>query len=79
MIHDITRAALVIAVMAAGSALLVETRYQLVAIDAAHRNLVAGIPAQPMPTYVPQPEPGRLRQFGRSALDFADAALGIVR
>ena len=79
MLRDFLRAALVIAVMAAGSALLVETRYQMAAIDAAHRNIVAGIPGHQIPAYAPQPEPGRLRRFGRSALDLADAALGIVR
>lgn len=81
MIRDALRAALVIAVMAAGSALLVETRYQMAAIDAAHRNLLAGNYAQPMPAYqpMPQPEPGRLRQLGRATLELADAALGIVR
>lgn len=75
MIRDITRAALVVAVLAAGSALLVETRYQLAAIDVAHRQCL-GQPAYAMPQ---QPQPGRLRQFGRATLELADAALGIVR
>jgi Na+-translocating ferredoxin:NAD+ oxidoreductase RnfG subunit len=75
MIRDITRAALVVAVMAAGSALLVETRYQLAAVDVAHRQCL-GQPAYAMPQ---QPQPGRLRQFGRATLELADAALGIVR
>jgi len=74
MIRDITRAALVVAVMAAGSALLVETRYQLAAVDVAHRQCL-GQPAYAMP----RPQPGRLRQFGRATLELADAALGIVR
>ena len=79
MIRDALRAALVIAVMAAGSALLVETRYQMAAIDAAHRQLLAGQHMQSVPSYVAQPEQGRLRQLGRATLTLADAALGIVR
>ena len=75
MIRDITRAALAIAVMAAGSALLVETRYQLAAVDVAHRQCL-GQPTYAMPQ---QPQPGRLRQLGRATLELADAALGIVR
>jgi len=75
MIRDTIRAALVVAVMAAGSALLVETRYQLAAVDVAHRQCI-GQPAYAMPQ---QPQPGRLRQFGRATLELADAALGIVR
>jgi hypothetical protein len=75
MIRDITRAALVVAVMAAGSALLVETRYQLAAVDVAHRQCL-GQPAYAMPQ---QAQPGRLRHFGRATLELADAALGIVR
>ena len=76
MIRDTIRAALAIAVMAAGSALLVETRYQLACIDVAHRQCL-GQPAYAMPQQ--QPQPGRLRQFGRATLELADAALGIVR
>ena len=75
MIRDITRAALAIAVMAAGSALLTETRYQLACIDVAHRQCL-GQPAYAMPQ---QAQPGRLRQFGRATIELADAALGIVR
>ena len=75
MIRDTIRAALAIAVMAAGSALLVETRYQLAAVDVAHRQCL-GQPAYAMPQ---QAQPGRLRQFGRATLELADAALGIVR
>ena len=75
MIRDTIRAALAIAVMAAGSALLTETRYQLACIDVAHRQCL-GQPAYAMPQ---QPQPGRLRQFGRATLELADAALGIVR
>ena len=75
MIRDTIRAALAIAVMAAGSALLVETRYQLAAVDVAHRQCL-GQPAYAMPQQAP---PGRLRHFGRATLELADAALGIVR
>ena len=75
MIRDTIRAALVVAVMAAGSSLLTETRYQLACIDVAHRQCI-GQHAYAMPQ---QPQPGRLRQFGRATLELADAALGIVR
>ncbi len=75
MIRDTIRAALAIAVMAAGSALLTETRYQLACIDVAHRQCIGGHPAYAMQ----QPQPGRLRQFGRATIELADAALGIVR
>lgn len=74
MFRDILRCALAIAAMAAGSALLVETRYQIAAVDVAHRQCLG------QPAYVVQPQqPGRLRQFGRATLELADAALGIVR
>ena len=78
MIRDTIRAALAIAVMAAGSALLTETRYQLACIDVAHRQCIGGQPAYAMPQQQ-QPQPGRLRHFGRAAIELADAALGIVR
>ena len=78
MIRDAIRAALAIAVMAAGSSLLTETRYQLACIDVAHRQCL-GQPAYAMPQQLQQPQPGRLRQFGRATLELADAALGIVR
>lgn len=76
MLRDTIRAALAIAVMAAGSSLLTETRYQLACIDVAHRQCL-GQPAYAIPQQ--QPQPGRLRQFGRATLELADAALGIVR
>jgi hypothetical protein len=82
MIRDITRAACVIACMTAGAALLVETRYQLAAIDVAHRQTLAPqMIAQQIQQPIPQPleQPSRLRQFGRSALNLADATLGIFR
>ena len=74
MLRDILRAALAIIVMATASAVLVETRYQIAAIDVAHRQCLCqpACAAQPQPT-------GRLRQFGRATLELADAALGIVR
>jgi hypothetical protein len=54
---------------------LVETRYNLAAIDLAHRAALAGQPV----AYAPAPEPGRLRTLGRATLDLADAALGVIR
>jgi hypothetical protein len=78
MIRDILRAALVIACMTAGAALLIEARYQLAAIDVAHRAATG----QQLAAYVPAPQQqqtGRLRQFGRATLELADAALGILR
>jgi len=82
MIRDAVRALLAVVVMAVAAALMVETRYQLAAIDVAHRAAVdvyQPIAAQPAP---PQPvagEPGPLRRLGRATLDMADAALGVVR
>ena len=78
MIRDTLRAALFVACMAISAALIVETRYQLAAIDVAHRqSLAPQMVAQQMPQLIEQP--GRLRQLGRSALNLADAALGILR
>jgi hypothetical protein len=79
MFHDTLRAALVIAVLAAGCSLLVETRHRLAVIELSSRMVAAQPYAQPLYRQVPQPEPGRLRQLGRATLDLADAALGIVR
>jgi hypothetical protein len=78
MIHDTLRALLIIAVLAAGSSLLVETRQRLAAVELAARMATQ---SQPMHTYqpMPQPQPGRLQQFGRATLNLADAALGVVR
>lgn len=77
MIRDTLRALLTVAVLAVAAGLLVETRFQLAAIDVAHRS---ALHHSPSPFVVaPQPEPGRLRQFGRATLDLADAALGILR
>ncbi len=78
MIHDTLRALLIIAVLAAGSSLLVETRQRLAAIELAVRMTPHPAMAyQPMPQQ--QSQPGRLQQFGRATLNLADAALGIVR
>jgi hypothetical protein len=79
MIHDVLRAALVIAVLAAGCSLLVETRQRLATLEIATR--LAGQQPYAQPAYQPMPQsgPGRLRQFGRATLELADAALGIVR
>ena len=75
MIRDIVRAALAIAVMAVGAALLVETRYQLAAIDVAHRQATWQQPSMQQQT---APEP-RIRRVGRAGLDLAEAAIGIFR
>ena len=81
MIHDIVRAALVIAVLAAGCSLLVETRQRLAMLEIATRLASQQPYAQPVyqPMPQPQPQPGRIQQLGRATLDLADAALGIVR
>jgi hypothetical protein len=79
MIHDVLRAALVIAVLAAGCSLLVETRQRLATLEIATRLAGQQPYAQPAYQPMPQPQPGRLRQFGRATLELADAALGIVR
>jgi hypothetical protein len=81
MIHDTLRALLVVAVLAAGCSLLVETRQRLAVIELSSRMVAAQPYAPPayQPIQQPQPEPGRLRQLGRATLDLADAALGIVR
>lgn len=79
MIRDTLRAALAVIAMTIGSALIVETRYQLAAIDIAHRQTLgtAAIAAPPMTLHTP--EAGPLRRFGRASIDLADAALGIIR
>ena len=79
MIHDTLRALLIVAVLAAGCSLLVETRHRLATLEIATRLASAQPYAQPAYQPMPQPEPGRLRQFGRATLELADAALGIVR
>lgn len=87
MIRDILRAALVLAVLAVGTSLVVEARWQLAMIDAAHRGLVASHAAppqwQPTPAHAhaapATPPEAPLRRLGRAALDMADAALGVVR
>jgi hypothetical protein len=79
MIQDTLRALLIIAVLAAGCSLLVETRHRLAVIELSAR--LATPQQYPMPAFQPatQPEPGRLRTFGRATLDLADAAIGLVR
>lgn len=81
MIRDAVRAALAVVVMAIAAALLVETQFQLAAIDTAHRAAIdiRQSAAQPM---APQPvaaEPAPLRRLGRATLDLADAAVGLLR
>jgi len=78
MIRDIIRAVLAVLVMSIGAGLLIEVRFNLAAIDVAHRAALGQQVAQ----YHPQPQveqPGRLRTLGRATLELADAALGIVR
>lgn len=77
MIRDTLRAALVVAVMAMAAALVVEVRYQIAAIDVAHRaaSWQHWQPSAPQPVA----EAGPLRKVGRAALDLADAAIGVVR
>ena len=82
MLHDIVRATLIVAVLAASAAILLETRERLAVIDAAAR-LMVNQHQQPMPMPVYQPvqhsEPGRLQRLGGAMTNLADAALAIVR
>jgi hypothetical protein len=75
MLRDILRTALALVAMTIGAGLLVETRFQLAAIDVAHRQSLG----QPVVYAQAQQQPGRLRQLGRATLELADAALGVVR
>ena len=77
MIRDLVRAALAVLMMSVAAGLLVETRYNLAAIDLAHRAALAGQPVTYQPA--PAPGPGRLRTLGRATLDLADAALSVIR
>ena len=88
MIRDIVRACLAVAAMAVAAALVVQVRYELAAIDVAHRAAIApaGQPARGQPAHgqpaAGQPadgQPGPLRRLGRATLDMADAALNVVR
>jgi hypothetical protein len=77
MIRDIIRTACVIASMTIGAGLLIEVRFNLAAIDVAHRAALGQQVAQYQP---PQAQPaGRLQAFGRATMQLADAALGVVR
>jgi hypothetical protein len=80
MLHDIVRAALIVAVLAASCSLLVETRQRLTMLDIAAK-IAANQSHANVQTYASpqQPEPGRLRRFGQSALNMADAALNVIR
>ena len=83
MIRDIVRACLAVAAMAVAAALVVQVRYELAAIDVAHRAAIApaGQPAhgQPVASQPVDGQPGPLRRLGRATLDMADAALNVVR
>ena len=77
-----------LAAMAVAAALVVQVRYELAAIDVAHRAAIApaGQPAHGQPVasqpVAGQPvdgQPGPLRRLGRATLDMADAALNVVR
>lgn len=82
MIRDAVRALLAVVVMAVAAALVVEARYQMAAIDVAHRAAIdirQPLAAQPTPPQTVAGQPGPLRRLGRATLDLADAALGVVR
>jgi hypothetical protein len=78
MIRDLVRTACGIIAMSVAASLVIETRFQLAAIDAAHRQtaMPVAVTLPPAPASAP---PGRLRAVGRAILDLADAGLGVVR
>lgn len=76
MLRDLVRTACLIVAMAVAASLVVEVRFRLAAIDVASRPQPQVYGWAPAPT---QPAPGRLRAVGRAAIEFADAALGVVR
>lgn len=82
MIRDIVRAALVVATLAACAAIVLEARERLMVMEHAGRLMAShsapAAYAAPATATPPKPE-GRLRGFGRAALDFADAAMNVVR
>jgi hypothetical protein len=85
MIRDLVRTACGIIAMSVAASLVIETRFQLAAIDTAHRQAAMPVtvtppPPAPAPAPAPTPAPpGRLRAVGRAILDLADAGLGVVR
>lgn len=81
MIRDTLRAALAIAVMAAAAGIVLETRQRLIALEHAGRMIAGPLPpahAYAAPT-TPTQVGGRLQQLGRAAIEFADAAMSVVR
>jgi hypothetical protein len=78
MIRDLVRTACGIIAMSVAASLVIETRFQLASIDAAHRQTAMPMAVTPPPAPAPAP-PGRLRAVGRAILDLADAGLGGVR
>jgi hypothetical protein len=78
MIRDLVRTACGIIAMSVAASLVIETRFQLAAIDAAHRQTAMPVAVTPPPAPAPAP-PGRLRAVGRAILDLADAGLGVMR
>jgi|688.fasta_scaffold338518_2 hypothetical protein len=80
MIRDLVRTACGIIAMSVAASLVIETRFQLASIDAAHRQTAMPVAVTPPPGPAPAPAPpGRLRAVGRAILDLADAGLGVVR
>jgi hypothetical protein len=83
MIRDVVRTVCIIAAMAVAASLAVEVRWQVACIDTAHRRAVAASPGAVIASHPLPPQqaagPGRLRMLGRAAVEFADAALGVVR
>jgi hypothetical protein len=78
MTRDLVRTACGIIAMSVAASLVIETRFQLAAIDAAHRQTAMPVAVTPLPAPAPA-QPGRLRAVGRAILDLADAGLGVVR
>jgi hypothetical protein len=84
MTRDVVRTACIIVAMAVAASLVIEVRWQLACIDTAHHRTVTAMPgamvaAHPLPPQQAAAGPGRLRMLGRAAVEFADAALGVVR
>lgn len=79
MIRDIVRTVCVLVAMTSCASLVIEVRYRLAVIDLAARA------ASPQHTFVAAyqpvepPQTGRLAGLGRATLQWADAALGVVR
>jgi hypothetical protein len=81
MARDLLRTACVVIVMTVACSLVIETRFNLAAIDTAQRQAVMPLAGLPTAHHPPAPAspPGRLRAVGRAFLDLADAGLGVIR